>query len=83
LEQLDGIYKKLIKELPFFERNAGRDHIFTFHYQDVFKSWRDYIPNSIFLTPETEVGGRNYKQSIDIELEFVLVPTFLNVNMNN
>ncbi|CAD7960736.1 unnamed protein product [Amoebophrya sp. A25] len=56
LEELDRIYSALMSKLTYFSRNGGRDHIFTFHYQDVFRSWRKYIPHSIFLTPETEVG---------------------------
>ena len=33
-----------------------QDHIFSFHYIDLFPSWRKRIPKSVILTPETEVG---------------------------
>ncbi|CAD7964991.1 unnamed protein product [Amoebophrya sp. A120] len=74
LDKLDEIYSKLMSDLPYLKRNNGRDHIFTFHYQDVFRSWRKFIPNAIFLTPETEVG---FELSID-ELGYdpLLQPVF-------
>merc|ERR1719343_735048 len=56
LHKLDAMYKEMVRGLPYFERNHGRDHIFTFGSgmsANVFRSWRDVIPNSIFLTPET------------------------------
>eukprot|EP00928_Gymnodinium_smaydae_P007364 TRINITY_DN12653_c0_g9_i1.p1 TRINITY_DN12653_c0_g9~~TRINITY_DN12653_c0_g9_i1.p1 ORF type:complete len:547 (+),score=71.90 TRINITY_DN12653_c0_g9_i1:81-1721(+) len=54
--ELDEVYKKLVKGLPHFAQNKGRDHIFTFGSgmsANVFKSWRETISESIFLTPET------------------------------
>merc|ERR1719181_2018974 len=56
LPVLDETYRSLVAGLPYFSRNGGRDHIFTFGSgmsANVFASWREVIPNSIFLTPET------------------------------
>jgi len=53
---LDEVYRQLVQELPYFNRSSGRDHIFTFGSgmsANVFKSWRQQISNSVFLTPET------------------------------
>lgn len=53
---LDETYKRLVQGLPYFSRNNGRDHIFTFGSgmsANAFASWRSEIPESIFLTPET------------------------------
>jgi len=54
---VDAVYRELIPALPYFHP-SGRDHLFTFASGlsvNVFKSWRSYIPDSIFLTPETSV----------------------------
>jgi len=54
--QLDEMYTRLVQGLPYYKRNQGRDHIFTFGSgmsANVFQSWRQEIPKSIFLTPET------------------------------
>lgn len=56
LPELDELYKRLVTALPFFSRNLGRDHIFTFGSGmscNAFMSWRDVIPQSIQLSPET------------------------------
>ena len=37
---LDEIHQQLVADLPYLRRNGGRDHIFTFHYVDVFASWK-------------------------------------------
>lgn len=54
--KLDETYKRLVHGLPYFSKNKGRDHIFTFGSgmsANVFASWRSEISESIFLTPET------------------------------
>lgn len=56
MDQLDELYKDLVGGLPYFHRYGGRDHIFTFGSgmsAHVFRSWREVIPDAIFLTPET------------------------------
>lgn len=56
LETLDEKYKQMLKQLPYFRRNRGRDHLFTFGSglsASVFRSWRSEIPESIQLSPET------------------------------
>jgi len=56
MSQLDETYSSLVRALPHFGANSGRDHIFTFGSgmsANVFRSWRTEIPESIFLTPET------------------------------
>merc|ERR1719158_1427329 len=57
-DEMDNHYIKLIASLPYFSRSAGRDHIFTFGSgmsNTVFRSWREHLPWSIILTPETEL----------------------------
>eukprot|EP00971_Amphidinium_carterae_P166385 3297442-Amphidinium_carterae.1 len=54
--ELDNVHIAVVQQLQYFKRSGGRDHIFSMHYVDLFPSWRKYIPNSIFLTPETEIG---------------------------
>jgi hypothetical protein len=56
IDQLNDLHIELIANLKYLKRTGGRDHIFSFHYVDLFKDWRKYIPHSIFLTPETAVG---------------------------
>lgn len=49
-------YTEMVRELPYFQRHRGRDHIFTFGSglsASVFRSWRKEIPESIQLSPET------------------------------
>lgn len=56
LEVLDVKYTEMVRELPYFKRHRGRDHIFTFGSglsASVFRSWRREIPESIQLSPET------------------------------
>lgn len=56
LPALDESYKRLVRKLPYFSRHQGRDHIFTFGSGmsvNLFRSWQEDIPRSIFLTPET------------------------------
>ncbi|CAK9011461.1 unnamed protein product [Durusdinium trenchii] len=56
LENLDNKYKEMLRQLRYFNRNRGRDHIFTFGSglsASVFRSWRTEIPESIQLSPET------------------------------
>eukprot|EP00397_Hematodinium_sp_SG-2012_P032087 GEMP01034131.1.p1 GENE.GEMP01034131.1~~GEMP01034131.1.p1 ORF type:complete len:439 (+),score=94.94 GEMP01034131.1:418-1734(+) len=54
--ELNELFKQRIETLPHFRRREGRDHIFSMHLPDVFLDWRQHIPKSILLTPETEVG---------------------------
>eukprot|EP00397_Hematodinium_sp_SG-2012_P002642 GEMP01002650.1.p1 GENE.GEMP01002650.1~~GEMP01002650.1.p1 ORF type:complete len:381 (+),score=103.79 GEMP01002650.1:2054-3196(+) len=57
-DEIDVHYKKLIATLPYFNRSQGRDHVFTFGSgmsNLVFRSWREQMPWSIILTPETEL----------------------------
>ncbi|CAE8602081.1 unnamed protein product [Polarella glacialis] len=56
MDVLDEKYTQMVRSLPYFKRNRGRDHIFTFGSglsANVFRSWRREIPNSIQLSPET------------------------------
>jgi len=53
---LDETHSEVVRNLPYLARSGGRDHIFAFHYVDLFPSWRRHIARSVFLTPETEVG---------------------------
>lgn len=55
-EELDARHAAAVEGLPYFRRNGGQDHIFSFHYIDLFPSWRKHVARSVFLTPETEVG---------------------------
>jgi hypothetical protein len=78
IPDIDIAYKQLLTELPYFQRNGGRDHIFAFGSgmnMEVFRSWRELIPDSIMLTPETylfndfplvTVPGFNYHKDIAI-----------------
>ncbi|CAJ1406967.1 unnamed protein product [Effrenium voratum] len=56
MESLDAMYKQMLAGLPYFKRNRGRDHVFTFGSglsANVFRSWRSEMPESIQLSPET------------------------------
>lgn len=56
LDQINDLYASVIPKLHYFARKEGRDHAFTFASGlglNVFKTWHDWIPNSIILTPET------------------------------
>lgn len=70
MEQLDKIYIDLVQSLPYFSRSRGRDHIFVFGSGmsvSVFESWKAHIPESLLLTPETELFN---------DLAWVSEPTF-------
>ena len=58
IQEIDELYKSLIPKLKYFKLSGGRDHIFTFGSGmsvGLFKSWEQFIPNSIQLTPETHL----------------------------
>lgn len=61
-EQSDEYFKNVIRNLPYFSRTQGRDHIFAFTsgmaVDGPFPSWREYIKDSIFLMAETELWNR-------------------------
>eukprot|EP00439_Symbiodinium_sp_Y106_P035665 s7776_g4.t1 len=87
-DELDTEHKALVSQLAYFERSRGRDHIFSFHYIDLFPSWRKHIPYSVILTPETEVGfersledfGPDHGQIPPFNaLKDIVVPPFLNM----
>ncbi|CAD7924264.1 unnamed protein product [Amoebophrya sp. A120] len=57
LPEIDLAYRQLVTELPYFKHNQ-RKHFFTFGSGmgiNVFFSWRQVFPESIFLTPETSL----------------------------
>eukprot|EP00927_Polykrikos_kofoidii_P046920 TRINITY_DN41026_c0_g1_i2.p1 TRINITY_DN41026_c0_g1~~TRINITY_DN41026_c0_g1_i2.p1 ORF type:complete len:543 (-),score=81.06 TRINITY_DN41026_c0_g1_i2:129-1757(-) len=73
--EISETYVKLMQNypetLPYWSRNAGRDHVFLFSDQGMnfFPEWREYIPHSIFLTTEAltpECGPRCYSPWKDI-----------------
>eukprot|EP00929_Paragymnodinium_shiwhaense_P090161 TRINITY_DN50359_c0_g1_i1.p1 TRINITY_DN50359_c0_g1~~TRINITY_DN50359_c0_g1_i1.p1 ORF type:complete len:621 (+),score=135.33 TRINITY_DN50359_c0_g1_i1:131-1993(+) len=85
---LDATHAAVVKQLPYFARSNGRDHIFSFHYVDLFPGWRSHIPHSVFLTPETEVGFERSLDDFDVDqLNFppfspakdLSVPPYLNM----
>ena len=58
MAQIDKIYMDLVRTLPYFRRSRGRDHVFVFGSGmsvSVFENWKAHIPESIVLTPETEL----------------------------
>ncbi|CAE7556125.1 F8H [Symbiodinium natans] len=87
-DELDADHATLVSQLTYFQRSRGQDHIFSFHYIDLFPSWRSHIPRSVFLTPETEVG---FERSLDDfgpdqgrippfnPLKDIVVPPFINM----
>ena len=72
-DDLDTDFVTTLRQLSHFGRRA-RDHIFSFHYIDLFPSWRHHIPRSVVLTPETEVG---FERSLeDFSLDQSRFPPF-------
>lgn len=58
MDEINALYIELVTALPHFNRTHGRDHVFTFTsgmYVNIFRDWKQYIPESIILTPETEL----------------------------
>lgn len=64
---LDKAHAELTRHLPHLARAGGRDHVFSFHYVDLFPSWRQHIAHSVFLTPETEVGFERSRDDFDMD----------------
>ncbi|CAD7966578.1 unnamed protein product [Amoebophrya sp. A120] len=65
-DEADSLFKNLISSYlqPWFNRNAGTDHIFVFsdqgfivNFTHTFPEWREHIPHSIFLTTEAFTPG--------------------------
>eukprot|EP00927_Polykrikos_kofoidii_P037262 TRINITY_DN31399_c0_g1_i1.p1 TRINITY_DN31399_c0_g1~~TRINITY_DN31399_c0_g1_i1.p1 ORF type:complete len:636 (-),score=111.11 TRINITY_DN31399_c0_g1_i1:119-1783(-) len=63
-EEADLIFRRLVKSLKYFDRRRGLDHMFIFsdqgfvvNFTHTFPSWREEIPNSIFLTTEAFTPG--------------------------
>lgn len=85
---LDETHAAVTRALPYLSRSGGRDHIFAFHYVDLFPSWRQHIARSVFLTPETEVGFERSRSDFDLDQKFyppfdpdkdLSVPPYLNM----
>ncbi|CAE8644132.1 unnamed protein product, partial [Polarella glacialis] len=55
----DGLFTQLVPQLKYFNRSGGRDHLFVwgggFGADGPFRSWRQYVADSIFLTTEPEL----------------------------
>jgi len=66
-DALDVAHEAVVRGLPYFARSGGRDHVFSFHYVDLFPGWRRHIPSSVFLTPETEVGFERSLEDFSID----------------
>ncbi|CAE8616053.1 unnamed protein product [Polarella glacialis] len=66
-DELEADHAAVVQQLRYFGRSGGRDHIFSFHYVDLFPGWRKHIPQSIFLTPETEVGFERSLEEFDVD----------------
>ncbi len=53
-----SLFESLIPKLKHFPRTMGRDHVFVwgagFGVDGPFRTWRNYIKDSIFLMTETE-----------------------------
>ena len=69
-----------------YEFRPLKDHIFSFHYIDLFPSWRKHIPKSVILTPETEVGFERSLEDFGLDqtrfppfnpLKDIVVPPYL------
>eukprot|EP00929_Paragymnodinium_shiwhaense_P033992 TRINITY_DN18551_c0_g1_i4.p1 TRINITY_DN18551_c0_g1~~TRINITY_DN18551_c0_g1_i4.p1 ORF type:complete len:570 (+),score=73.56 TRINITY_DN18551_c0_g1_i4:298-2007(+) len=58
-EQSQRHFESLVQQLKFFNRTGGHDHLFVWGSgmgaDGPFRSWRQHIPNSIFLMTETEL----------------------------
>lgn len=86
--ELDRDYEAAVAQLAYFQRAGGRDHIFSFHYIDLFPSWRKRIPKSVILTPETEVGFERSLGDFGLDqtrfppfnpLKDIVVPPYINL----
>lgn len=63
-KEINQTYVRVLKQMPYFRRSGGRDHIFVFPSgagAHLFKAWSTYLNRSIILTPE---GDRTDKRDI-------------------
>ncbi|KAL4284354.1 hypothetical protein GQ457_16G021560 [Hibiscus cannabinus] len=60
-EEINQTYVEALRQMPYFRRSGGRDHIFVFpsilldgsgNGAHFFTSWKAFLNRSIFLTPE-------------------------------
>ncbi|XP_004292559.1 PREDICTED: probable glucuronosyltransferase Os02g0520750 [Fragaria vesca subsp. vesca] len=61
-KEINQTYVKVLRQMPYFKRSGGRDHIFVFPSgagAHLFRSWAKFINRSIILTPE---GDRTDKK---------------------
>eukprot|EP00933_Yihiella_yeosuensis_P051512 TRINITY_DN49466_c0_g1_i1.p1 TRINITY_DN49466_c0_g1~~TRINITY_DN49466_c0_g1_i1.p1 ORF type:complete len:579 (-),score=62.83 TRINITY_DN49466_c0_g1_i1:408-1982(-) len=64
-ESAEDLFRDMVKkDLKYFDRKKGIDHIFIFsdqgfivNFTHTFPSWRDHIPHSIFMTTEAFTPG--------------------------
>ncbi|CAK9075921.1 Probable glucuronosyltransferase Os01g0926400 (OsGT47D) [Durusdinium trenchii] len=87
-DDLDADHEAVVSQLAYFQQSGGRDHIFSFHYIDLFPSWRKQIPKSVILTPETEVGFERSLGDFGLDqtrfppfnaLKDIVVPPYINL----
>ncbi|KAF4707517.1 hypothetical protein FOZ63_025406 [Perkinsus olseni] len=60
-------YEDAVATLPYFNRTSGRDHLFPIYFADYFQSFREKIPDSPILTPETEIAWERSVQDFPPE----------------
>ncbi|KAF4726987.1 hypothetical protein FOZ62_008280, partial [Perkinsus olseni] len=60
-------YEDAVATLPYFNRTSGRDHLFPIYFADYFQGFREKIPDSPILTPETEIAWERSVQDFPPE----------------
>ncbi|OMO53875.1 Exostosin-like protein [Corchorus capsularis] len=84
-EEINQTYVGVLKQMPYFRRSGGRDHIFVFpsgNGAHFFTSWKTFLNRSIFLTPEGDRTDSKNSSSFDTWKD-IIIPGNVDDEMTN
>ncbi|XP_057847582.2 probable glucuronosyltransferase Os03g0107900 [Cryptomeria japonica] len=74
-KKINQTYVKVLKQMPYFRRSGGRDHIFVFPSgagAHLFKAWAVYLNRSIILTPEGDRTDKRDTSAFDTWKDIII-----------
>ncbi|KAE8719531.1 Exostosin family protein isoform 2 [Hibiscus syriacus] len=74
-EEINQTYVEALRQMPYFRRSGGRDHIFVFpsgNGAHFFTSWKTFLNRSIFLTPEGDRTNNKNTSSFDTWKDIII-----------
>ncbi|XP_010534533.1 PREDICTED: probable glucuronosyltransferase Os03g0107900 isoform X2 [Tarenaya hassleriana] len=74
-KEINRTYVEVLKQMPYFRRSGGRDHVFVFPSgagAHLFRSWSTFINRSIILTPEGDRTDKKDTSAFDTWKDIII-----------